>query len=68
MQNSTRAILPSLMLLLTSSKPSPIDLQTGIPTGQPNSIVAMSVPKAFRSSGSSALSHSRTGSLPPAFR
>src|SRR5919108_3059395 len=44
--------------------PSPSGLQTGIPIGHPNSIVLISFPMRFLSSGESPFSHSRTGSPP----
>src|SRR5260370_12994742 len=48
--------------------PPPSGLQTGIPTGHPNSTVLMSSPMRFRSSAESPLIQSRTGSLPASVR
>src|SRR5258706_3361216 len=48
--------------------PFPKALKTGMPTGQPYSTLLMSSPIRLRSSGESALSHSRTGSPPASVR
>src|SRR5262249_59878891 len=45
-------------------EPSPNDRHNGIPTGQSNSISAMSIPIVRRSCRAKARSHSRTGSAP----
>src|ERR1700683_2321760 len=66
-QNKTRAI-PSRMLLRTSKSPSPSGRQTGIPTGQPCSTVAISAPRILRSATERDLSQSRAGSAPELVR
>src|ERR1019366_2168006 len=42
--NKTRPTLPSLRLLRISNNPAPMLRQDGIPIGQPNSALAMSLP------------------------
>ena len=62
-QKMTRAMRPCVRSLRTSHSPFPKGRQSGIPIGQPYSTSLMSSPTIFRSSGSSSLSQSRTGSL-----
>jgi hypothetical protein len=69
MQKRTRAIRPLEICDLTSNNPPPIGLQTGVPIGQQNSTVAISMPIFLQSSGgSSPFGHSRTGSPPASVR
>jgi hypothetical protein len=65
-ENSRNSVFVNVVR--ASYKPSPSGLQTGIPIGQPNSIVLMSFPMRFLSSVGSVFSHSRTGSPPASVR
>ena len=62
----TRAIRPPLIRDRISWRPPPSGRVSGMPTGHPNSTVAMSVPMVRRLASSRSRSHCRTGSLPPA--
>jgi hypothetical protein len=66
-QKRTRAIRLPSRLVRTSYSPAPIGAHVGIPTGQPYSTVAISIPISFRSSLLKTCSQSRTGSAPLAF-
>lgn len=66
MSAEDRALRPPVRALLISQSPFRplIDLQSGIPTGQPNSAVLMSSPMILRSPAGRDNSQSRTGSFP----
>jgi hypothetical protein len=69
MQKITREILPLDNVLRTSKRLSFNGLQSGMPTGHPNSTSPMSIPILVRSlTGSKLFSQSRTGSPPAAVR